>query len=166
MISEKVGVEPLQLEYVSSSVPPAPAKKTIAAFAETVVIPVAVLVVGIVVPAPVLIAPGLTSNTTETSTPEKAITEPTALVVPVPSVKAKDVPSVPSATLYRKVLLLGAPVLCCSPAIKVHPVRDAFVPVLPVWVILTIITSPAITPVGLLMVSVVEVVVADVAVPR
>ena len=162
MISENVGVEPLQFEYVSPSVPPAPPKKTIAALAETVVMLVAVTVV----PTPVFIEPGATSNTTDASTPEKAITEPTALLVPLPSVKEKDIPSVPSATLYRIVLLRGAPELCCAPAIKFHPVSEAFVPVLPVCVILTIITSPAITPAGLLMVSVVEVVVADVAVPR
>ncbi|HHU98699.1 MAG: hypothetical protein ACOXZQ_09895 [Bacteroidales bacterium] len=52
---------------------------------------------------PVVNEPGATSNTEE-ATPEKAIIDPTALERLFPSENEKDVPSVPSATLYRTVL--------------------------------------------------------------
>ena len=107
---------------MSPSVPPEPVKNTIAALFVEGVIPFAV----IVVPVPTLKMPGATSKT-ESSTPEKAIMEPTAEEVLVPRVKANDDPSVPSATLYNIVLRRGAPVLCWLPEIKLHQIGRAHV---------------------------------------
>jgi hypothetical protein len=135
-----------------------------AALAEAVVIVVAPTAVLL----PTRMVPGVTSKgvAPDVLTPEKATTEPTAPVVPVPSVKVKLAPSVPSATLYRTEPRRAVPPPRLAPATTVHPGEVGLVELLPIWETFTSITSPAATPAGLAIVRLVLVVVPVVAVPR
>jgi len=134
-----------------------------ASLAVTVV--TAVAVTDVELPEDAVMVPGVTSKT-DGSTPEKATIAPAFRLEPVPSVNVKLVPSVPSATRYRTVWRV-VPELMAAPAISVHPVRLALVVLLPAWTMSAIITSPATTPVGLLITMVVVVLlVVVVAAPR
>ena len=101
------------------------------------------------------IVPGVTSKgvAPEVLTPEKATIEPTALVVLVPSANVKLDPSVPSATLYKTAAYRAVVPARLRPSIKVQPDKDGAVVLFPTFAIFTSKTSPATTPVGLLMVN-------------
>jgi hypothetical protein len=124
-----------------------------AAFAETVVIPVAET--DVEDPPGELIEPGVTSKGVApvVFTLKNAEIAPIELFAPEAKVNEYVAGSEAPATLYKTAPYLELLPASCDPAIKVQP-DDVGVPLLPTCAMFTIITSPATTPVGLFMVRV------------